>query len=73
MSNFTEILYDATRSAVGLVIETSDPERLRQQLYKIRKDNPDLVALSFVISPFNGSDLWILNKAGNKETENEEG
>lgn len=66
--NLVEILYDATRSAFGLVIETNDAERLRQKLYAIRKDNPDLSALSFVISPFNGMDLWILNKgAANAE------
>lgn len=62
--NLIEILYDATRSPFGLVVETEDAERLRQKLYAIRRDNPDLAALSFVISPFNGSDLWILNKGG---------
>jgi hypothetical protein len=71
--NLTEILYDATRTPLGLVIETNDAERLRQKLYAIRKDDPALHALSFVISPFNGSDLWILNKAGIKENENAEG
>lgn len=59
-----EILYDAIRSPFGLVIETSDAERLRQKLYALRKDNPDLAALSFIISPLNGSDLWVLNKGG---------
>jgi hypothetical protein len=61
---FTEILYDATRSPFGLVVETSDPERLRQRLYAIRKDNPDFSALAFVISPFNPRDLWVLNRTG---------
>lgn len=64
MLEYVELLYDATRSQFGIVIETNDAERLRQRLYSIRKDNPDFEALSFVISPFNGKDLWILNKAG---------
>ncbi len=68
--DLTEILYDATRSGFGLVVETSDPERLRQKFYTIRRDNPDLSALSFVISPFNGSDLWVLNK-GNSNAESQ--
>lgn len=62
--DFIEILYDATRSPFGLVVETSDAERLRQKLYALRRGNPDLAALSFVISPLNGTDLWVLNKGG---------
>ena len=58
----TEILYDATRSALGLVIETDDAERLRQKLYAIRRGTSDFDNLSFIISPINGVDLWILNK-----------
>jgi hypothetical protein len=65
----TEILYDATRSPFGLLVETNDPERLRQRLYTIRRDNPDFAALSFLISPLNGVDLWVLNKGtGNAES-----
>ena len=64
----TEILYDATRSTAGLVIETNDPERLRQRLYALRKDNPDFTNLAFVISPLNGMDLWVLNKGGGDAT-----
>lgn len=61
---FTELLYDALRTPLGLVVETDSAERLRQKLYAIRKANPDFTPLSFVISPMNGSDLWILNKGG---------
>ena len=64
MLEYVELLYEATRSPPGLVLETNDPERLRQRLYAIRKDNPDFEALSFLISPFNGKDLWVLNRAG---------
>lgn len=58
----TELLYDALRTPLGTVIQTEDPERLRQQLYPIRRESSDFTQLSFVISPINGLDLWIVNK-----------
>ena len=58
----TELLYEALRSPRGTVIETEDPERLRQKLYAIRRESEDFAQLSFVISPINGLDLWIVNK-----------
>lgn len=58
----TELLYDALRTPLGTVIQTEDPERLRQKLYAIRKESEDFTQLSFVISPINGIDLWIVNK-----------
>lgn len=62
----TELLYDALRTPLGTVIQTEDPERLRQKLYGIRRESEDFAALSFVISPINGLDLWIVNK-GNSD------
>lgn len=62
-----DILYDATRAAIGLVVETNDAGRLRQRLYAARADHPDLANLAFVISPLNGVDLWILNKGPTDE------
>ena len=58
----TELLYDALRTPLGNVIATEDPERLRQKLYAIRKESEDFAQLSFVISPINGIDLWIVNR-----------
>lgn len=58
----TELLYEALRTPLGTVIETEDPERLRQKLYAVRKESEDFAQLSFVISPINGLDLWIVNK-----------
>lgn len=63
----TEHLYAALRSPLGIVLETSDPERLRQRLYAIRRKHEDFVPLSFIISPFNGADLWIVNKGSSDE------
>jgi hypothetical protein len=65
----TELLYDALRAPLGTVIQTEDPERLRQRLYAIRKESDDFAALSFVISPLNGLDLWIVNKGASNADE----
>lgn len=64
----TELLYDAIRTPLGTVIQTEDPERLRQKLYSIRRESEDFMQLSFVISPINGLDLWVVNK-GNANVE----
>lgn len=66
--DLTELLYDALRTPLGIVIQTEDPERLRQRLYPIRKGHEDFSQLSFVISPINGLDLWIVNK-GNEDAQ----
>lgn len=58
----TEILYNALATEHGIVVETEDAERLRQKLYVIRRECEDFVSLSFIISPFNGVDLWIVKK-----------
>jgi hypothetical protein len=58
------LLYEALDSEIGIVVETPDAERLRQRLYAERKRVPEFSQLSFVISPMNGRDLWILNKGG---------
>ena len=58
-----ELLYSAKHSDLGIVVETSSAELLRQKLYALRREYEDeFQHLSFVISPMNGSDLWILNK-----------
>lgn len=66
--DLTELLYDALRTPLGIVIQTEDPDRLRQRLYPIRKGHEDFAQLSFVISPINGLDLWIVNK-GNEDAQ----
>lgn len=62
----TELLYAALHTPLGTCIQTEDPERLRQKLYGIRRESEDFAQLSFVISPINGMDLWIINK-GNSD------
>jgi hypothetical protein len=65
-----EILYAAVHADLGVCVETDDPERLRQKLYPMRKENPDFLPLSFIISPLNPADLWIIKQP--KETVNAE-
>lgn len=67
--NHLELLYEALRSDRGVVIETDDAEFLRQKLYALRKEDPEFATLSFVISPINGVDLWIVKTKGNSNAE----
>lgn len=60
--NYLELLYDAMREEIGLIVTTNDPERLRAKLYEARKADDDLSILSFIISPINPSELWIVKK-----------
>lgn len=56
-----ELLYSALHSPYGIIVASRDPEKLRQKLYPIRKERPELTSLSFIISPLNpGEDLWIV-------------
>lgn len=45
-----DLLYQAINSAHGIIVRTSDPERLRAKLYIERKKDPSLKCLSFSIS-----------------------
>ena len=57
------LLYAAKNAQLGTVIETNNPEGLRQKLYALRREyEPEFEQLSFLISPLNKADLWILNK-----------
>jgi hypothetical protein len=66
-----ELLYRALGSELGVVVETNDPERLRQRLYALRKEIPEGSQLAFLISPLNPQDLWIIKQP--KEIVNVEG
>jgi len=45
-----DLLYQALQAEHGIVVRTSNVERLRAKLYAERKKDPDLLALSIVIS-----------------------
>lgn len=61
-SPLAELLYRAYSAPIGIVVATADASALRLKLYPIRKSIPEMEDLSFVISPINGVDLWILKK-----------
>lgn len=57
--------YEALGTPLGIVIQTDNPERLRQKLYALRKDanDPMLEDISVVISPSNpGSHVWLVKR-----------
>lgn len=57
------VLYSAVNTPYGIVVETDAVEPLRQKLYALRKEYaPEFDNLSFLVSPINGADLWLLNK-----------
>lgn len=67
-----ELLYKALDSALGVVVLTNDPERLRQKLYAARREamNPDFESLTFM--PSRGSpdtELWIVKRPDATPTE----
>lgn len=56
-------LYQALNSELGIVIETTDPERLRQKLYAERKKDPDLARISINISRTQPeSQIWLTKR-----------
>lgn len=67
-----ELLYAAVHNDLGVVVETNDAEFLRQKLYPLRGEDPSFAALSFLISPINGSDLWIIKKGTTSESGTDE-
>lgn len=56
-------LYQALNSEHGIVLETTDPERLRQKLYAERKKDPDLARISINISRTQPeSQIWLTKR-----------
>ncbi len=57
------LLYEAFRAKFGIVVNSNNPEKLRQKLYPLKKSDPDLANLSFPLSPTNPAEqLWIVKK-----------
>ncbi len=56
-------LYQALNSEHGIVISTSNPERLRQKLYAERKKDPELACISINISRTQPeSEIWLTKR-----------
>jgi len=64
------LLYRALTTPLGIVVEcheTDGPQRLRMKLYPLRKAQPEFDPLSFVLSPMNPTQLWIVRKPNGQE------
>jgi len=70
VSEFSEILYEALASPLGIEVETNNPENLRAKLYAARRADPALEPLSIHISPTNPSAaLFIIRRPSENGTE----
>jgi len=65
-----ELLYEALAEEIGVIVETNSPDRLRQKLYAIRKEDKALKVISLVTVPNKPTELWLIKKP--KEAENAE-
>lgn len=64
MASYLYLAYEALRHQIGLVVPTSDPQRLRTLLYREREGIPELANLEFRLSPRDPeNELWITHKA----------
>lgn len=65
-----EHLYEALQHPLGTIVVTDDPERLRQRLYKLRREDEAFACLSFVIDREHPtSRLLIVRKPNDAEDE----
>lgn len=66
------ILYQALKAERGVVVTTSDPERLRKELGRVRQGNKEFGSLIFRTSPRNPeTELWIVKEIKDAETPGE--
>lgn len=58
------LLYAAAASPYGICIDSGNPVRVRQKLYKLRREqvDPMLDNLAIIQSPQNPRHLWIIKK-----------
>lgn len=64
-----ELLYRALNAeGRGIIVVTNSIERLRAKLYAIRKEDSDLAALSFTVSPTSPeTELWIVKRHAKRQ------
>jgi hypothetical protein len=64
MSDYLSLMFAAIQSPRGIAVATSDPDTLRQRLYKARRESPSpetFSGLGFLLSPSAPkSELWIV-------------
>ena len=62
-----DLMWAATRERFGIVVSTDNPDRLRQLLYGVRRDQmANFANLALTISP---GKVWILNHAETDDAE----
>lgn len=65
-----ELLYAALGEQIGICVVTNSPEKLRQKLYAVRKENAEFMGLSFLISPTAPQEhLWIVKRTPDAPSE----
>jgi len=59
-----ELWYQALNAAIGIEIQCSDAEKVRQRLYIARKEakDADLDKIGVCISPFDPTKVWLVKK-----------
>lgn len=59
--------YEALSSSLGVVVETNDVDLCKAKLYALRRavNDPDLSALSIVVSPNVPNQVWIIKRKPN--------
>lgn len=67
MTALLDLMWAAAHERFGVVVETDNPDRLRQLLYAVRRDHMvDFVNIRLTISD---GKVWILNKEGLADAE----
>lgn len=65
-----ELLYQTLHAEIGIVVQTPNPEKLRQKLYKARKEDEAFGNIRILISRTNPqNELWLVK--GNNADEPE--
>lgn len=68
-TSIAELLYEALGQPIGLLCQSSEPERARQAMYRVRKvlGDPALDGLQFRASPLPDGNLLILKSQIQKD------
>lgn len=62
---YAEFLFEALKSELGVVVQSSDPIRFRNKLYETKRQDDQFACLSFFVSPIKPeTDLWIVKIDG---------
>lgn len=62
-----ELWYKALHAKYGIVVRTSDRERLRNKLYVLRaaSEDKDIEGISIIMSPTSQNEIWLIKRKPN--------